>query len=329
VIKRRMFMTGLGAFAAAPVNASAQQPRKPAKIGLLDPLAPGPARQPLWDAFRQRLHELGYGEGEQVAFVFRSAHGQPAKLPGLASELVGLNVDVIVSVTTPATIAAKRATATIPIVMTNSGDPVSTGLVMSLAHPGGNVTGLTTLSPELSAKRLELLRDLAPTASRRVAVLWEEINPAFASAVRDTEAAARSIGVQVFVIGVKTPDDIERAFLAMATQQAGALIVMPGATFLAARLRLAELSMEHRIPAVYAQREYVEAGCLAAYGSSLADLFGRAGDFVVKILRGAKPADLPVEQPNKFEFVVNLKTAKALGLTIPPSLLLRADQVIE
>ena len=193
-MQRRTFVTGFSAFATAPVNANAQQRPKPAKIGLLDPLAPGPARQPLWDTFRQRLRELGYGEGEHVAFVFRSAYGVPEKLPSLAAELVRLNVDVIVSVTTPAALAAKRATETVPIVMTNSGDPVSTGLVMSLAHPGGNVTGLTTLSPELSGKRLELLTELAPTASRRLAVLWEEINPAFASAVRDTEAAARSIG---------------------------------------------------------------------------------------------------------------------------------------
>ena len=328
LMQRRTFVVGLGVLVAAPVNAKAQQPPKPARIGLLDPIAPGPSRQHLWDAFHQRLRELGYREAEHVAFEFRSAYGQPDRLPGLAVELVRLNVDVIVSVTTPATLAAKRATATIPIVMTNSGDPVATGLVASLARPGGNVTGLTTLSTELSTKRLEVLREIAPTASR-VAVLWEEINPAFAIAVRDTEAAARSFGIQVLVLELKGPDDLDRAFLAMATQQAGALLVMPGSIVLAGRRRLAELAAKHRLPTVYAQREHVEAGGLAAYGSSLSDLFARAADFVVKILKGAKPANLPVEQPTRFELVINLKTARALALVLPQSLLQRADQIIE
>jgi putative ABC transport system substrate-binding protein len=325
---RRTLLVGLSASVATPISARAQRPAKAARIGLLDTNPPEPSRERLWGAFRQRLRELGYREPDHVAFEFRSAYGQADRLPGLAMELVRLNVDMIVSTSTPATLAARRATTTIPIVMTNTGDPVGTGLVTSLAHPGGNVTGLTTLSTELSAKRLELLRQIAPTVSR-VAVLWEEINPAFAIAVRDIEAVARSTGVQLLVLGARGPDDVERAFSAMSTQQADGVIVMPGSIFLAGRKRLAELAAKHRLPAVYAQREYVEAGGLAGYGSSLADLFSRAGDFVAKILRGAKPADLPVEQPTKFELVVNLKTAKALGLTIPASVLARADQVLE
>jgi putative ABC transport system substrate-binding protein len=328
MLNRRRFLHAVGAsLLAAPLSAEAQPPSRRPRIGWLDPIAPGPSRQHHWDAFRKRLAELGYQEPEQVTFEVRSAYGHADRLPGLAAELVRLKVDVIVSVTTPAVLAAKRATASIPIVMTNSGDPVGTGLAKSLAHPGGNVTGLTTLSTELSAKRLELLRQIAPTVSR-VAVFWEPVNPAFAIAVRDTEAAAHALGIQAVVFGLSDPDEFERAFAGVA-QQAGALVVMPGAIFLAGRRRLAELAAKYRCPAVYAQREFVEAGGLAAYGSSLSDLFARAADFVVKILKGAKPADLPIEQPTKFELVINLKTAKTLGLTIPPSVLLRADHIIE
>ena len=328
-MERRAFIVAtVSSLLAAPVAAEAQSGGKPTRIGLLDIIAPSPSRESQWDAFRQRLRELGYREGEQVAFDFRSAHGRPDNLPGLADELTRLRVDVIVAASTPAAVAAKSATTTIPIVMTNTGDPVGTGLVASLAHPGGNLTGLTTLSAELSAKRLELLREIVPAASR-VGVLWDDTNPAFASAVRDTQAAAPSFGLQVFVFTARRPDEIDHAFAAMGKQRIRALIVVPGPVFLPERRRLVEAAARHRVPAAYAQREYVDAGGLMAYGANLSDLFARAASLVAKILKGAKPADLPIEQPTKFELVINLKTAKALGLTIPPSLLQRADQVIE
>ena len=326
-IQRRTFVAGLSALVASPAGVMALQSAKPARIGMLDPVAPSPWRQSLWDGFRERLRELGYREGEHVAFDSRSAHGQAERLPGLAMDLVRLNVDVIVAASTPAALAAKGATRAIPIVMTNAGDPVATGLVSSLAHPGGNVTGLTTLSAELSAKRLELLRQLATVS--RVAVLWEEINPAFAIAVRELQVTARSFRVDVLSFGAKAPDDVDRAFAAMKAQQADGLIVMPGAPFLVGRTRLVQLAAAHRLPAVYAQREFVEAGGLAAYGSSLSDLFVRAADFVVKILKGARPSDLPVEQPTKFELFLNLKAARALGVTIPAAVAARADHIVQ
>jgi putative ABC transport system substrate-binding protein len=327
-MQRREFVTGLTAAIGTPVAASAQPPAKAARIGILESVALEPSRQRLWDGFRQRLRELGYREGEHVAIEMRSTSGDPEQFPALATQLVRLNVAVIVAVSTPGAIAAKRATATIPIVMTNAGDPVGSGLVASLAHPGGNVTGLTTLTAELTAKRFELLRHIVPTVSR-VAVLWEAVNPAFAGAVRDLEATARSFNVQTVTFPARSVDEVDRAFAAIAGQRLDGLIVIPGALFIANRKRVTDLALRHRIPAVYAQREFVESGGLAAYGSSLDDLFARAADFVVKILKGARPADLPVEQPTKFELAVNLKTAKALGLTIPTAVLARADVAIE
>jgi putative ABC transport system substrate-binding protein len=327
MMPRRTFVGGLAAVLAAPVAATAQPTSRTARIGVLDAVAFGAARQYLWDGFRQRLRQLGFADGE-VALELRSANGQTDRLPGLAADLVRLNVDVIVAASTLAALAVKRATSTIPTVMTNSGDPVSVGLVASLARPGGNVTGLTTLSPELSAKRLQLLREIVPTLSR-VAVLWEERNPAFASAVRETEASGKRIGVHVVVLGATVAADIDRVVGVAVAQKAGGLIVMPGSVFFTGQRRLMQLTEKHRLPSVFAQREFVDAGGLVAYGASLSDLFARAADFVAKILKGAKPADLPVEQPAKFELVVNLKTAKTIGLAIPQSLLLRADHVLQ
>jgi putative ABC transport system substrate-binding protein len=326
--RRQFIYIFAGGLLAAPLAAEGQAAGNRSRIGLLDVIAPSPSRQVLWDAFRQRLRELGYREGEQVDFEFRSAHGQPDSLAGLADALVRLRVDVIVAASTPAVLAAKRATTTIPIVMTNTADPVGTGLVGNLAHPDGNVTGLSTLSAELSAKRLELLREIVPAASR-VAVLWDDTNPAFASAVRETQAAARSFGMPLSVFTARRADEIDRAFAAMVSERTRALIVVPGNVFLPERKRLVEAAARHRLPAAYAQSEYVDVGGLMAYGSNLSDLFARAASFVDRILKGAKPAQLPIEQPRKFELVINLKTAKVLGLTIPRSLLQRADQVIE
>jgi putative tryptophan/tyrosine transport system substrate-binding protein len=325
---RRAFLAAALALLTAPLVTHAQQAARRARVGLLDPSVRDPSREPLWDTFRQRLRELGYREGDNLLIEFRSAHGQADRLASAAAELARLNADVIVARSTPAALAARRVTTTIPIVLTNSADPVGAGLVESLARPGGNVTGVTTLTAELSAKRLEVLREIVPVA-QRVAVLWDETNVGLAIAVRDTEVAAHSLGLQTVVFGARRADDIDRAVLAMTRQQVGACIVMPGPVFSVEQRRIVGLVATHRVPAAYTQREYVEAGGLVAYGSNLSDLFTRAADVVVKILKGAKPADLPVEQPTKFELVINLKTAKTLGLTIPPLLLLRADQVIE
>jgi putative ABC transport system substrate-binding protein len=326
VDRRRFLVTSLAGALAAPL-AEAHQATRVARVGLLDPAVSNMLGEPLWDAFRRRLHELGYREGDNLIIEFRSGHGS-ADVPAAAAELVRANVDVIVARSTPGAIAARRATRTIPIVLTNSADPVGSGLVSSLAHPGGNVTGLMTLSAELSTKRLEMLKEIVPTA-RRVAVLWDETNVGFAVAVRDTESAAHSLRLQTAVFGVRHADDIGRAMNAMPSQQVEALIVMQGPVLFAERARVVRLAAAHRLPAAYTQREWIESGGLVAYGSNLVDLFARAANFVVKILKGAKPEDLPVEQPTKFELVINLKTAKALGLTVPPSLLARADQVIE
>ena len=313
---------------AVSVPTEAQAPTKASRVGLLDVVAPNASRQLLWDSFRRRMRELGYREGENVVFESRSAHGQTEKLGVVAAELAALKVEVIVAASTPGAQAARRAAPSIPVVMTNTSDPVGTGLVSSLAHPGGNVTGLTTLSNELSVKRLELLKELIPALSR-VGVLADATNPAAAIAVRETQSAAHPLGMKILVFEARTPDGIDHAFTAMLKERMQAMIVFPGPLLFSEQERLVAFAARHRLPAVYAQREYVDAGGLASYGVSLSDNFARAALFVDKILRGVKPADLPVEQPTKFEFVVNLRAAKALGLTVTPSLLLRADSVIQ
>jgi putative ABC transport system substrate-binding protein len=242
--------------------------------------------------------------------------------------LVGLKVDIIVTSGTPATQAAKQATRTIPIVMTNNADPVGSGLVASLARPGGNVTGLTAQDADLGGKRLELFLQVVPRVSR-VALLIDETNPGTVLIAKGTQAAARTVGVQLQSLGVQGPDELDRAFVAMKEARAGALIVESSSMLFTWRTRLADLALKNRLPTMFAQRQYAEAGGLMAYAADFSDLFRRAATFVDKILKGAKPADLPVEQPAKWELVINLKTAKALGLTIPPSLLVRADQIIE
>jgi putative tryptophan/tyrosine transport system substrate-binding protein len=325
---RRVFLgTVVGGLLAAPLAAEAQQPVKVARIGVLAPGSPTSSPQ-LREAFRQQLRELGYVEGQNIVIEYRWAEGRAERLPDLAAELVSLNVDVIVAGGTPGPLAAKHATGTIPIVMTAAGDPVGSGLVASLARPGGNVTGLSARSPDLSGKRLQLLKEVVPGVAR-VAVLWNAANPYAALVVRETEAAARSLGVQVQFLEVRGPDDFENALPAAIRGRAGALIVVEDPlTFLYLK-RIAEFAAQNRLPATYGYREFAEAGGLMTVGPNLADLYRRAAIFVDKILKGAKPADLPIEQPTKFELVINLKTAKALGLTLPPSLLLRADQVIE
>jgi putative ABC transport system substrate-binding protein len=314
---------------AAPLAAEAQQAAKVARIGYLSTnLAANPH---IHEAFRQGLRDLGYVEGRNVVIEYRDTEGKPERLPALAAELVALKVDVIVAVGNRLALAAKQATRTLPIVFAAVSDPVASGLVTSLARPGGNVTGASILSPELVGKRLELLTQAVPGVSR-VAVLWlpgalgERTDK---DMLKEADVAARALGVRLEVIEARGPADIDRAFSDMTRVRAGALTVLPSNMFLNERRRLVDLAAKHRLPAVYTVREYVDGGGLMSYGANVADLYRRAATYVDRILKGAKPGDLPVEQPTKFELVINLKTAKALGLTIPPSLLLRADQVIE
>jgi len=326
---RRTFLAGTGAMLlAAPLAAGAQQPAKVPRIGYLSPLSP-PADSIRIEAFRQGLRDLGYVEGQNIAIEYRYAEGRFDRLPDLAAELVRLKVEVIVAASTPGILAAKNATSTIPIVMTLSADPVPTGLVSSLARPGGNITGLSLLSGELNQKRLELLKEVVPNLSR-VAALWNPANPASRFQLKETEAAARVLGVQLQPLEVRGPDpDFEGAFQAATRGRAGALITPDDLLIFIHRTRIVDFAAKKRLPAMHGFRELADAGGLMSYTANRPHLFRGAAMYVDKILKGAKPADLPVEQPTKFELVINLKTAKALGLTIPPSLLGRADEVIQ
>jgi len=329
VMERRTFLGMMaGSLLAAPLAAEAQPVAKVPRIGYL---ALNPTANPhLHEAFRQGLRDLGYVEGRNVVIESRDAEGKPERLPALAAELVALKVDVLVAQPTVAALAAKQATRTLPIVFPVA-DPVSSGLVTSLARPGGNLTGLSILAPEMVGKGLELLKQAVPGVSR-VAVLWDP--GAFPERTakdmrKEVEVAARALGVRLQFIEARGPDDFDRAFSEMTRARAGALTVLGGSMLFSERKRLVDLAAKNRLPAVYPWREGVDAGGLMAYGPNVADLFRRAATYVDKILKGAKPGDLPIEQPTKFELVINLKTAKALGLTIPRSLLQRADQVIE
>ena len=329
MIDRRAFL-GTLALLAAPRLAEAQGAAKIARIGYLT--AANPAANPhTHEAFRQGLRDLGYVEGHSVVIEYRDAGGKFEQLPALAAELVALKVDVIVAPTTPTVLAAKQATRTIPIVFATAGDPVTSGLVSSLARPGGNATGLSVLAPELVGKRLELLAQAVPGGSR-AALLWQPGAMGERTGkdlLKEAEVAGRALGVRIQFVEARGPEDFDRAFSDITRAHAGALTVLPSNMFTNERRRLVDLAAKNRVPTVYPAREFVDAGGLMAYGTNIADLYRRAATYVDKILRGAKPADLPVEQPTKFELVINLKTAKALGLTIPPSVLARADQVIE
>ncbi len=308
---------------SAPLPSEAQ-PAKVPRIGFLGPSSPSPFLQ----AFRQGLRELGYVEGQSIAIEYRSSEGRLERLPDLAIELVRLKVDLIVAVATPGALAAKQATSVIPIVMVGVGDPVGLGYVASLARPGGNITGLSSMSVDLGPKRLELLKETIPRVSR-VGVMWNPGDPARAIELRDTQAAADRLGLRLQSIEVRSPDEIERAFSAILRERPDALIVQQDPLTIAQRARIADLALKNRLPAISVFREFPEAGGLMAYGTNLADLYRRAATYVDKILKGARPADLPVEQPTRFELVINLKTAKALGLTLPQSILIRADHVIQ
>ena len=331
MVTRRAFLGTLtGGLLAAPLAAEAQPVGKSARIGYLaNNLTANPH---LREAFLQGLRDLGYVEGRNVVIEYRSAEGKSERLPTLAAELVALEVDVIVAPGTPLALAAKQATRTLPIVFAAVGNPVGSGLATSIARPGGNVTGLSILlSSELVGKYLELLTQAVPGVSL-VAVLWqpgglgERMEQ---DLLNGAEVTARALGVRVQFVEARGPADIDRAFSDITGAHAGALTVLATSMLNSERRRLVNLAAKNRLPAMYPYREFVDAGGLMAYGADLADLIRRAATYVDKILKGSKPGDLPIEQPTKFEFVINLKTAKALGLTIPPSLLQRADQVIE
>jgi len=326
---RRGFMAIIagGLLLAAPLAAGAQQAGKVYRIGILETRSAVLNATNL-DAFRQGLRALGYAEGQNLEITYRSSDGRDERFPGLAGELVRLKMDVILTRGTPAALAAKSATRTIPVVMASSGDPVGSGLVASLGRPGGNVTGLSSYDVEIHAKRLDLLREVRPRLTR-VAGLFNMGNPVLPLAWKEVQRAAGSLGIQAQLLDVRRPEDLPRAFDAAAKERAEALIVgLDGLTQGNLR-RIAELAAKHRLPSIYATRDYAELGGLIIYGVSDRHQYQRAATFVDKILKGATPGDLPIEQPDTFELVINLKTAKALGLTIPPSLLQRADQVIE
>jgi putative ABC transport system substrate-binding protein len=323
---RREFITLLGGAAAWPLAARAQQAGKLPTIGFLGASTPSAWNQ--WTAaFVQRLRELGWTEGRTIAIEYRWAELREERLAELAAELVRLKVDVIVTSGTPQVLAAKQATSVIPIVFAAAGDPVGNNLVASLARPGGNVTGLANLTPETGGKRLEFLREVVP-GLRRLAILANVSNPAVVLEIAEAQAAARMLGLEVVTPEIRRAEDIAPAFKAL-EGRVEALYVSTDALVITNRARIHTLAMGVRLPTMYPSREYVEAGGLMSYGVNLPDQFRRTADYVDKILRGARPGDIPVEQPTKFDLVINLTTAKALGLTIPESFLLRADEVIE
>jgi putative ABC transport system substrate-binding protein len=326
-MNRRAFISTLaGGLFATPLAAEAQQAGKMFRIGVMSPSASARGRGS--ELLRQSLRELGYVEGKNLAIEWRDAEGKSERFDDLAAELVRSKVDVIVALTPAATFAAKRATASIPIVMVNTPDPVQLGLVVSLGRPGGNVTGTTTLSADLSIKQLELLKEAVPRAVR-FAVLWNRTNPWHSFALKSVEAAARSLTVQLQILEAHGSEAFDSAFATMTTKRAEGVLVLPDPLTVFHRTRLADLAAKRRLPAMYGTRAFVEAGGLMSYWAHEGDLYRRVGSYVDRILKGAKPGDLSIEQPTRFELVINLKTAKALGLTIPQSVLQRADEVIQ
>jgi len=331
MISRRAFISSLaGGLLAAPRAAEAQAPAKVAGIGWMS-LATSTAPAPFLECFRQGMRDLGYVEGQHFVLEARYTGGKNELLPEQVADLERVGVDVIVAGPFAALRAAKQTTSRIPIIMTPSADPVVAGIVQSLTHPGGNVTGITEMAPQLTPKRLELLRQIVPTLSR-VAILWQPgtlSEETFKQMLKETKATARSLGVQLQVVEATAVADFDAAFSAMVRERTEALIVLVNPMFNVQRRHIIERAANHRLPAIYEWMEFAGSGGLISYGADVCDIYRRAAGFVDKILKGAKPADLPIEQPTRFELVINLKTAKALGLTIPPSLLLRADEVIQ
>jgi len=328
---RRAFLhVALGAvWMASPLSGFAQPQGKVSRVGFLSA-----RRRPIsieadyYGAFLLGMRDLGYVEGKNLVIEWRFADGSYERLPGMAAELVQSNVNVIMALGPPAVVAAQKATATIPIVIVTSIDPVDAGFVRSLARPGGNITGLSNLAGDLSSKHLEMLRAALPTLSR-VAVLVNPANSAHATILKNVQATARKVGVTVLPMEAQTPEEIDREFSTMARQNVGAIIVVLDPFLIQQGIQIAAQAAKHRLPSIFSNREYAEAGGLMSYGQNQADIYRRAATYVDKILKGAKPGDLPVEQPAKLELLINLKTAKAIGLTIPQSVLLRADEVIQ
>ena len=327
-MNRKMSCAALiAALFALCISAEAQQAKKVPRIGYLA-ISTSPTMSTRIEAFRRGLREIGYVEGKNVVIEYRSAEGRLDRLPGLAAEFVALKVDVIVSPGATATRAIKQATATIPIVMTQDPDPVGNGFVASLGHPGGNITGLSSMTADISGKRLELLKEIFPKLAR-VAVFETSTNTGNARQLRETELAAGAFGVKLQRLDIRDVNDIEPACRAASKERVDAVLVLTSSVTDSYSKEISELAIKTRLPVIYARAESVEAGGFMSYGVSLNDLFRRAAVYVDKILKGAKPADLPVEQPTKFELVINLKTAKQIGLTIPPNVLARADKVIK
>jgi putative tryptophan/tyrosine transport system substrate-binding protein len=312
---------------AAPLAAEAQQAGKVYRVGFLGNSSAA-LEANLVGPFREGLRELGYVEGRNIVIEYRWAEGKYERFPALIAELAALNVDVIVTAGTPAALAVKRTTPSIPLVMAAVGDPIGVGLVASLARPGGNVTGLSAIAPELEGKRLELLREVVPKLSH-IAVLWNPDNSFHAGSLKETRAAAQVLGIKAQLVGVRISEEFPAAFAAIVRERPGALLVLADRIFLHNRARIVDFGAKHRLPGVYPYRELVEAGGLMSFGPSYPGMHRRAAHYVDKILKGSKPADLPVEQPATFELIINLKAAKALGLTIQPSLLQRADELIQ
>jgi putative ABC transport system substrate-binding protein len=329
MVSRRRFVfsfcTLLGAAAASRVRA---QPAKVARIGYLQPIVPQNGTSPFLEDFRQGLRELGYVEGKNIQIEVRWGEGKLERMPALAAELVKMKVDVIVAVSSPCVVAAKNATKTIPIVMPFSSDPVGDGLVASLARPGGNITGLSTMAPELAVKRLQLLKEVFPQV-RPVAALWNPDYTGMAARLRQAQGAAPSVGMEVISVEIRDSRELERALETLDRQRPSAIFLLADPLTLSQRLRIVEFAAEERIPAIYEVSQFVEAGGLMSYGPNTDDLVRRSATYVDRILKGAKPAELPIEQPAKFELVINLRTAKALGITLPQSVLLQADRIIE
>jgi putative ABC transport system substrate-binding protein len=326
-LRRREFIALLGLVVWTFAARAQQQPvGKPARrLGMLLPGAPP---EPLVEALRERLRELGYTEGRDLVLELRWAQGKNERLPELAAELVGAKVDLITTLSTPAALAARRVTTTIPIVFTGVGDPVGAGVVTSLSHPDGNATGLSLLATELSAKRLELLREIVPNTSR-VSILWNDTNPSMVLRAREANDAAAKLGIAVQSVGVHDLLDFDTAFATIESSHADALLTLVDPFTLQHRRRIVEFAAQSHLPAIYEAREFVQFGGLMSYGPSLIAMQRRAAEYVDKIFKGAKPVNLPVEQPSKFELLIDLKTAKSLGLTVPTSVILRADEVIE
>ena len=320
-MRRRNFIAALGSAAAWPLSARAQQAAKIPRIGIIDD-------SPIWNAFRQGLRDLGYLEGQNIAFEYRYAGGLPDRLAWVAAELVRRPVDLIATFGTPPTRAAQQATTTIPIVMIGIGDPLGAGLVSNLAHPGGNITGNTILGPDVAGKRLQLLKEIIPSLSR-VAFLWNPDNASHPAQLAELQVAVQTFGMKLLPVAVRSSDEFDNAFSAMMSEQADAFLMTSDPFHQLSIGRIIDFLANNRLPGMFLTREIVAAGGFLSYGASLPDLFRRGALYVHKILQGTKAADLPVEEPVKFELAVNLKTAKEIGLSIPESFLLRADEVIE